>query len=113
MIARRVWRRIAIRRGDSYRRLTGSSLLVRLTVYSSYWQYGDPLRAGRQYRCEEDRMNTTTGIEVLADLIDAVNRHDLDALVRQFADDVRSETPAHPARSFIGNAQVRNNWSQI
>jgi ketosteroid isomerase-like protein len=58
-------------------------------------------------------MNTTTGIEVLADLIDAVNRHDLDALVGQFADDVRSETPAHPARSFVGSDQVRRNWSQI
>jgi ketosteroid isomerase-like protein len=70
-------------------------------------------RAGRQDRREEDRMNTTTGIEVLADLIDAVNRHDLDALVGQFADDVRSETPAHPARSFVGSDQVRHNWSQI
>jgi ketosteroid isomerase-like protein len=58
-------------------------------------------------------MNTTTGIEVLAGLIDAVNRHDLDGLVGQFADDVRSDTPAHPARSFVGNDQVRRNWGQI
>ena len=58
-------------------------------------------------------MNTTTGNEVLADLINAVNRHDLDALVGQFADDVRSDTPAHPARSFVGSDQVRGNWSQI
>jgi ketosteroid isomerase-like protein len=58
-------------------------------------------------------MNTTTGIEVLAGLIDAVNRHDLDGLVGQFADDVISETPAHPARSFVGNDQVRRNWAQI
>lgn len=46
-------------------------------------------------------------------MIDAVNRHDLDALVGQFADDVRSDTPAHPARSFVGSDQVRRNWSQI
>ena len=58
-------------------------------------------------------MNTTTGIEVLEGLIDAVNRHDLDGLVGQFADDVRSDTPAHPARSFVGNDQVRGNWAQI
>jgi ketosteroid isomerase-like protein len=58
-------------------------------------------------------MNTTTGIEVLGGLIEAVNRHDLDALVGQFADDVRSDTPAHPARSFVGNDQVRGNWAQI
>jgi len=58
-------------------------------------------------------MNTTTGIDVLGDLIDAVNRHDLDALVGLFADDVRSDTPAHPARSFVGSDQVRRNWAQI
>ena len=58
-------------------------------------------------------MNTTTGIEVLEGLIDAVNRHDLDGLVGQFADDVRSDTPAHPARSFVGSDQVRRNWTQI
>lgn len=58
-------------------------------------------------------MNTTTGIGVLGDLIDAVNRHDLDALVDQFANDVRSDTPAHPARNFVGSDQVRRNWGQI
>jgi ketosteroid isomerase-like protein len=58
-------------------------------------------------------MNTTPGIEVLAGLIDAVNRHDLDSLVGQFAGDVRSDTPAHPARSFVGSDQVRRNWAQI
>ena len=58
-------------------------------------------------------MNTATGIEVLAGLVDAVNRHDLDDLVGTFADDVRSDTPAHPARSFVGSGQVRGNWTQI
>ena len=58
-------------------------------------------------------MNTMTGIEVLGGLIDAVIRHDLDGLVGQFADDVRSDTPAHPARSFVGSDQVRRNWAQI
>jgi ketosteroid isomerase-like protein len=58
-------------------------------------------------------MNTTTGIGVLEGLIDAVNRHDLDDLVGTFSDDVRSDTPAHPARSFVGRDQVRRNWSQI
>ena len=58
-------------------------------------------------------MNATHGTVVLERLIDAVNRHDLDALVGQFAEDVRSDTPAHPARSFVGRAQVRQNWAQI
>lgn len=58
-------------------------------------------------------MNATPGIEVFESLIQAVNRHDLDALVGHFADDVRSTTPAHPARSFTGRDQVRRNWGQI
>lgn len=43
----------------------------------------------------------------------AMNDHDLDALVGCFAEDYRNETPAHPARSFRGRAQVRRNWQQI
>ena len=58
-------------------------------------------------------MNAADGTTVLDSLIAAVNRHDLDALVGHFADDVRSDTPAHPARSFVGREQVRRNWSQI
>lgn len=46
-------------------------------------------------------------------LLDAVNQHDLDAQEGCFATDFVSETPAHPARSFIGGAQVRRNWTQI
>lgn len=52
-------------------------------------------------------------VAVLERLIDAANRHDLDGIVSSFADDVTSETPAHPSRSFVGSAQVRRNWSQI
>lgn len=54
-----------------------------------------------------------TPTAVLDSLIEAVNRHDLDALVDHFAEDVRSDTPAHPARSFTGREQVRRNWGQI
>ena len=38
---------------------------------------------------------------------------DLEGLTACFALDVRSETPAHPARDFIGREQVRRNWAQI
>ena len=41
------------------------------------------------------------------------NAHDIDAIVACFASDYRNETPAHPARSFVGNEQVRRNWTQI
>src|SRR5205823_3852019 len=41
------------------------------------------------------------------------NEHDLDALVNCFAPAYVNETPAHPARGFRGQAQVRKNWEQI
>jgi ketosteroid isomerase-like protein len=50
---------------------------------------------------------------VLQRLTDAVNRHDLDALAACFTPDFRSETPAHPDRTFQGREQVRHNWSEI
>lgn len=43
----------------------------------------------------------------------ATNDHDLEALASCFAIDFRNETPAHPARSFRGRQQVRQNWQQI
>ena len=46
-------------------------------------------------------------------LLGAVQLHDLDALTACFANDYRNETPAHPARGFVGQAQVRRNWEQI
>jgi ketosteroid isomerase-like protein len=44
-------------------------------------------------------------------MIQALNRHDLDAMVAYFAPDYRSEQPLHPERNFVGPAGVRNNWS--
>ena len=46
-------------------------------------------------------------------LVHATNHHDLEALAACFAEDYKNETPAHPARSFRGRAQVRRNWEQI
>lgn len=43
----------------------------------------------------------------------STNAHDLDALVECFTPDYVNETPAHPARGFVGREQVRKNWSQI
>jgi ketosteroid isomerase-like protein len=50
---------------------------------------------------------------VLRRLQDATNAHDIDAIVACFAPDYRNETPLHPQRGFIGNEQVRRNWTQI
>jgi hypothetical protein len=46
-------------------------------------------------------------------LVRALNAHDLDAQVACFRDDYRSEQPAHPARTFTGREQVRQNWSKL
>lgn len=46
-------------------------------------------------------------------LVDATNRHDLAALADCFRPGFVNETPAHPARSFVGQDIVRRNWSQI
>jgi hypothetical protein len=46
-------------------------------------------------------------------LLDATNAHDIEAIVGCFAADYRNETPAHPARSFVGRDKVRRNWVQI
>jgi ketosteroid isomerase-like protein len=62
---------------------------------------------------EEHGMEDRSGADVMEAVVSAVNRHDLDSLVECFAEDVRSTTPAHPARSFVGREQVRRNWGQI
>jgi ketosteroid isomerase-like protein len=56
---------------------------------------------------------TESTASVLTRLERATNAHDLNALVACFAPDYRNETPAHPARSFVGREQVRRNWEQI
>jgi hypothetical protein len=50
---------------------------------------------------------------VIDRLLEATNRHDLDAISACFALDFVNETPLHPARSFRGREQVRRNWAQI
>jgi ketosteroid isomerase-like protein len=50
---------------------------------------------------------------VVERLRDAMNEHDLEALVDVFDADFISETPAHPQRTFRGADQVRRNWEQI
>ncbi len=44
-------------------------------------------------------------------MIQAANRHDLDAMVACFAPDYRSEQPLHPERDFTGQAGVHKNWN--
>lgn len=46
-------------------------------------------------------------------LLSAMNAHDLDAFVACFAEDYRSEQPAHPNREFRGRDKVRGNWAGV
>lgn len=50
---------------------------------------------------------------VVERLRDATNKHNVEGIVACFAADYRNETPLHPARGFVGNEQVRRNWTQI
>ncbi len=63
-------------------------------------------------------MDTPNGVDRLPDgpvrrLFAAACRHDIDAMVAEFADDYTNTTPNHPARNFTGSAQVRANWSTL
>jgi ketosteroid isomerase-like protein len=53
------------------------------------------------------------GSVVLTRLEEAMNAHDLELLVSCFDEQVVSEQPAHPSRSFRGRAQVEKNWTQL
>src|SRR5918994_7836169 len=50
---------------------------------------------------------------VVERLRDAVNQHDLEALLECIDEGYRSEQPAHPNRGFGGKEQVRKNWSAL
>ena len=51
--------------------------------------------------------------EVIAQLVVAMNAHDLDAVAGFIHVDYRSEQPAHPGRAFAGRAQMRANWQAM
>jgi hypothetical protein len=52
-------------------------------------------------------------LELVDRLCAATNAHDVESIVGCFTADYRNETPAHPARGFVGREQVRRNWQQI
>jgi ketosteroid isomerase-like protein len=60
-----------------------------------------------------DTAETGGAIAVVQRLRDAVNAHDLDALVGCFVPGFRSELPTFPDASFTGSENVRRNWEKI
>ena len=53
------------------------------------------------------------GQAVINRFIEAVNRHDAEAVAACFAADYRDESPAHPERAFGGRDYVLRNWAEI
>lgn len=52
-------------------------------------------------------------LAVINRLLEATNKHDLEALADCFAPGYVNETPAHPARGFTGRDTIRSNWEQL
>ncbi|MDQ3659689.1 MAG: nuclear transport factor 2 family protein [Actinomycetota bacterium] len=59
------------------------------------------------------QIEATRRTSVIDRLVQAMNEHDLEALVDCFDEGYLNETPVHPHRGFRGNEQVRQNWTQI
>ena len=57
--------------------------------------------------------STPFPLAVIERLLEAVNRHDLDAFMACFAPGYHSEQPLHPDRAFQGSDQVRRNWAGV
>lgn len=58
---------------------------------------------------------TTQASEMLVfeRIIEAMNQHDLDAVIACVTPDYISEQPAHPSRSYVGSEQLRTNLGRI
>jgi ketosteroid isomerase-like protein len=58
-------------------------------------------------------MVSSPGQKFVTDFRSAIAAHDADAVVACFTEECRFELPNHPARSFTGRTQARQNWSMI
>ena len=55
----------------------------------------------------------TTGLEVIRQMVERTNAHDLEGMAALMHKDYQSEQPFHPARGFGGRAQMKANWGAI
>ncbi len=51
--------------------------------------------------------------QVIQRLHSAFNDHELEAAAEVFHESYSSVQPAHPARAFVGRAQMHANWAAI
>ena len=54
-----------------------------------------------------------TGLEVILQMVERTNAHDLEGMAALMHEDYQSEQPFHPARGFGGRAQMKANWGAI
>src|SRR6478609_9756787 len=54
-----------------------------------------------------------TALAVVTRLTERTNAHDLEGMVALIHPDYRSEQPLHPARNFVGRAQMKANWAAL
>ena len=54
-----------------------------------------------------------TGLEVIRQMVERTNAHDLEGMAALMHKDYQSEQPFHPARGFGGRAQMKANWGAI
>jgi len=54
-----------------------------------------------------------TPTDLVARLFERTNAHDLEGLVACFGPDYALSNPVHPARDFVGQEQVRRNWTAL
>jgi ketosteroid isomerase-like protein len=52
-------------------------------------------------------------VDIIEQLIVAMNGHDAEGVAAFFAGDYRSEQPLHPNRGFGGSGQVLANWTSV
>ena len=54
-----------------------------------------------------------TGLEVIRQMVERTNAHDLEGMAALMHKDYQSEQPFHPARGFGGRAQMKANWGAL
>ena len=69
----------------------------------------DPMERVREARVIVDGRST----DVIERLCEAINRHDLEAVLDCFHADVRSEQPTRPDRGYRGRDELRGYWEQV
>jgi ketosteroid isomerase-like protein len=68
---------------------------------------------GRRGQAAESGFVVMSHSPFLTRVLEATNAHDVERIAGCFTPDYVNETPCHPNRGFVGNEQVRRNWTGI